>query len=383
MKNACAIAGVGLSDFGQICGRSVMSFTLQACKRAVEDAGLDRRAIDGVLVCMPACMGEQHGWATRVAAHLGLTPRLAATMDMGGATPIGMIQTAALYIQAGMASQVLCAAGMQNNPQGVPLMLMGSQFAFPYGDIGAITFMAHVARRQMHEHGLTGRHYGEIAATFRAHAGKNPRAQKRTPMTVEDHQASPWVVEPLRKYDCCLVTDFGGAVVVTSLARARDLAQPPAVIAGAGQEHGAEMILPAPRGERLPGAGAARDAFAMAGIGPHEVDAAYLYDGFTPLVVHELQAFGFCPRGEVGAFLESGALRLGGALPTNTHGGLLSEGHTFGVGHIAEAVRQLRGICGERQIAGAEAFFVHGFGGAPHEAPPTASYATLVLTRDG
>src|SRR5262249_35221098 len=215
-------------------------------KSAILDSGLDRNDIDGCLVTMPAVMGEQHGWATRVAAHLGLEPRLCATMDMGGATPIGMIQTAALYIQARQASSGLCAFGRQNTPQGVPLTRIGSQFAAPYGDVGAITYAAHLARRQMHEQRVTSLHYAHVAVTFRAHAARNPAAQKREPMTIEDHQTSRFVVEPLRLYDCCLVTDGGGAVVVTSLERARDLRHPAAVIAGFAQEHGAELIFPAP-----------------------------------------------------------------------------------------------------------------------------------------
>jgi acetyl-CoA acetyltransferase len=383
MKGRCAIAGIGLSRFGNMPGTSALAFTLEGCRRALEDAGIPRDEVDGCLVSMPAVAGEQHGWATRVAAHLGLEPRLASTMDMGGATPCGMIQTAALYIQAGMAHAVLCAFGMQNSPQGLIPMMMGSQFAAPYGDIGALPFMAHVARRQMHEHRIESRHYGEIAVTFRDHASRNPNAQKRERITLEDYHRSRWVAEPLRLFDCCVVTDGGGAVLVTSLERARDLKSSPVVIQGAGQEHGADIILPAPRRSTRPlGARAASAAFEMAGVKPTDVDAAFLYDGFTPLVVDELEAFGFCPRGEAGPFLESGALRLTGSLPTNTHGGLLSEGHLYGMGHIAEAVRQLRGTAGERQVKDAEVVFVNGFGGAPHEAPPTVSFATLVLTPD-
>ncbi len=383
LKGTHALAGVGLSRFGKVWGTSCLGFTLEACKNAIEECGITRDEIDGCLVSMPAIMGEQHGWSTRVAAHLGLEPRLATTMDMGGATPIGMIQTAALYIEAGMANAVICCFGMQNNPQGVVPQLFGSQFAIPYGDIGAITFMAHVARRQMHLYGYSSSQYGEIASAFRYHASMNPAAQKREPFTVEDHQRSPWIVEPMHLLDCCLVTDGGGAVIVTSLERARDLKQPPVVIAGAGQEHGAEMIFPVlPRNETPSGARAARSAFAMAGVLPHDVDVAMLYDGFTPLVMHELEAFGFAKHGEVGPWVATGALRLGGELPTNTHGGLLSEGHLFGVGHIAEGMRQVRRTAGPRQVENAEVVFVTGFGGAPHEAPPTLSYATLVLTPD-
>jgi acetyl-CoA acetyltransferase len=385
MSALSAICGVGFSTFGKRVGKSAMTLTLEACAAAIRDSGLARDEVDGCLVTMPAVMGEQHGWATRVAAHLGLEPRLAATIDMGGASPVGMIQTAALYVNAGLARAVLCAFGMQNSPQGVIIAMIGSQFAAPYGDVGAITFAAHVARRQMHEQGVTSMHYAHVATAFREHATRNPLAQMKTPMSVDDHQASRLVVEPLRLFDCCLVTDGGGAVIVTSLERARDLRHAPAVIAGFGQEHGAELIVPkgaSSSSQASLGARAARTAFEMAGARPSDVDGAFLYDSFTPLVLHELEAFGFCERGEAGAFVESGALRLGGRLPTNTHGGLLSEGHLFGMGHVAEAVRQIRGECGARQLPRTELLFVNGYGGAPHEAPPTASYATLLLRPD-
>jgi acyl-CoA synthetase (AMP-forming)/AMP-acid ligase II/acetyl-CoA acetyltransferase len=382
-ENRCAIAGIGLSEFGQIWGTSNIGFTLQACKRAIEDAGIDKSEVDGCLVSMPAVMGEQHGWATRIAALLGIEPRLASTMDMGGATPIGMIQTASCYIRAGMARAVLCTFGMQNNPQGVIPQMMGSEFALPYGDVGALPFMAHVARRQMHEYGFTSEQYGAIAVTFREHACLNPLAQMQKPMTLEDHQNSRYVAEPLHLFDCCVVTDGGGAVLVTSLERARDLRQKPAVITGAGQEHGPEMILPAPRSDdRLSGKRAADAAFEMAGMTREDVDVCFLYDGFTPLVMHELMAFGFCPVGEAGRFAASGAMKLGGELPTNTNGGLLSEGHLYGMGHVAEAARQIRGQAGARQLPKVEVVFANGFGGAPHEAPPTVSYSTLILTPD-
>src|SRR5213076_3194660 len=163
LRGRHAIAGIGLSRFGKLPGTSTMGFTLEAAKRAIEDCGVARDAIDGVLALMPAVMGEQHGWASRVAAFLGLTPSFCSTMDMGGATAIGMLQTAVMAIEAGFCSTVLCAFACQNNPQGVIPTLFGSPWAIPYGDVGAITFMGHVARRQMHEHGITSRQYGQIA----------------------------------------------------------------------------------------------------------------------------------------------------------------------------------------------------------------------------
>lgn len=374
-----AIAGIGLSRFGKLPGVSTMAFTLEACRRALEDAGLSRDEVDGVLVLMPAIMGEQHGWASRVAAYLGITPRFCSTMDMGGATAIGMVQTAIAAIEAGFCHSVLCAFACQNNPQGVIPMLFGSQFAIPYGDVGAINFWAHAGRRQMYELGVTSEQWGAIAVTFRRHASRNPLAQKRDPITLDDHQSSRMIADPLRLLDCCLVTDGGGAFIVTSAERARDLRQPPALVAGVGQVHSAELVRPWDNG-RGGGWEAAEAAYRMAGVGPKDVDVVQLYDGFTPLVIHELEAYGFCARGEAGPFVAAGNLELGGELPANTAGGLLSEGHLSGFGHLAEGVRQIRGSS-TVQVEGAEVSMVTGYGGAPHEAPPTVAYTVLILTR--
>ncbi|MFM7734353.1 MAG: thiolase family protein, partial [Alphaproteobacteria bacterium] len=221
LSGKAAIAGVGLSRFGRVPGTSAMGFALEASAAAIADAGIPKAEIDGVLVLMPPQMGEQHGWASRIAVHLGLAPAFCSTMDMGGATAIGMMQTAAALVHAGFCKAVLCAFGAQTNPQGILPTMFGSQFAIPYGDVGAMPFMAHVGRRQMHEIGITSEQYGAIAVAFRKHASRNPFAQKRDPMTLADHQTSRWIVEPLHLLDCCLVTDGGGAIVVTSTERAR------------------------------------------------------------------------------------------------------------------------------------------------------------------
>lgn len=377
-----AIAGVGTSRFGKIPGVSTMGLTLEASKRAMEDAGVSRDEIDGVLVLMPAIMGEQHGWAARVAAYLGVEPTFSATVDLGGATACGSVQTAAAAIDAGYCHTVLCCFATQNWPQGVALQLFGSEFQVPYGDVGAITLMAHIKRRQQHEYGYTDEHYGTIAVTWREHALRNPEAQMRKPMTLDDYLQSRWVAEPLRLFDCCPNTDGGGACIVTSIERARDLRQRPARILGAGQSHSSEMIHPAGvNREHWGGKRAAAMAFGMAAVQPTDIDVAQFYDAFTPRVLHDLVAYGFCEPEEVGPFIAAGNLGLRGALPSNTAGGLISEGHLSGFGHIREGVRQLRGDCGERQVPGAELCLVTGYGGAPHEAPPTVSYSALVLGR--
>ena len=172
-----AIVGVSTSRFGKLQGVSAMGFTLEASKRAIEDAGLERDAIDGVLVMMPAVMGEQHGWSARVAAYLGIAPTFSATMDLGGATACGTAQTAIAAIEAGYCRTVLCCFATQNWPQAVAMQLFGSEFQVPYGDVGAITLMGHIKRRQQYEHGYRDEDYGRIAVTWRAHARLNPDAR--------------------------------------------------------------------------------------------------------------------------------------------------------------------------------------------------------------
>jgi acetyl-CoA acetyltransferase len=379
LRDRYAIAGIGLSRFGKVPGTSAMGFCLEASKRAIDDCGVARDAIDGVLVMMPAQMGEQHGWGSRMAAFLGITPTYCATMDMGGATPIGMLQTALMAIEAGFCETVLCSFGTQTNPQGIIPQLFGSPWAIPYGDVGAITFMAHLARRQMHDHGIESTDYGHIAVQWRKHAQANPDAQMRKPMTIEDHQSSRWVNEPLHLLDCCLFTDGGGAFVVTTAERARDLRQTPALVSGVGQVHSSEVIRPYDDG-RGGGREAGEQAYRMAGCGPKDISVAQLYDAFTPRVVHDLVHYGFCDWREIGPLAASGGLTVGGALPCNTAGGLLSEGHLSGMNHVAEAVRQVRGTsC--NQVPDVALSMVTGYGGAPHEPPPTVAYTCAILRR--
>jgi acetyl-CoA acetyltransferase len=379
LRDRYAIAGIGLSRFGKVPGVSAMGFCLEASTRAIADCGIPRDAIDGVLCLMPAQMGEQHGWASRVAALLGITPTYCSTMDMGGATAIGMLQTAVMAVEAGFCEVVLCTFGTQTNPQGIIPQLFGSPWTIPYGDVGAITLMGHLARRQMHEHGITSEDYGHIAVTWRKHAQANPNAQIRKPMTLEDHQASRFINEPLRLLDCCLFTDGGGAFIVTSVERARDLAQTPALVSGLGQVHSSEVIRPWDDG-RGGGAEAGQQAFRMAGCGPTDISVAQIYDAFTPRVVHDLVSYGFADWDEVGPLARDGQLTVGGKLPCNTAGGLLSEGHLSGMNHVAEAVRQVRGTS-TTQVPNVSLSMVTGYGGAPHEPPPTVAYTVGILRK--
>jgi acetyl-CoA acetyltransferase len=221
-----------------------------------------------------------------------------------------------------------------------------------------------MARRHMELYGTTSRDFAEIAVTTRRHAILNGRAIMSTPLSIEDHQSSRLIADPLRLYDCSLESDGAAAIVVSSAERARDLRQPRVVVLGVGEGHPESPSAITQRRDltRLGTAVAARRAFGMAGVTPEDIDVAEIYDCFTYIVLCQLEDLGFCAKGEGGAFVRDGALGLGGRLPTNTHGGLLSQAHMVGMNHVVELVRQLRGEAGAAQVVGAELGLVTGYG---------------------
>jgi acetyl-CoA acetyltransferase len=387
LKDKCAIVGVGMTKLAKKNPeKSTMGFALEGCKRAIEDAGLTKDDVDGLLFAHPSQQGERHGFSGRVADLLGITSNFNATVDCGGATPIVLVQMAAMAINAGMCHTVVCCYGWQNNPIDVPPSLPPNfEFTLTYGEIAATPFLAQIARRHMNDFGTTSKQLGMVAVTCRKHACMNPNAQSYgKPITLDDHQKSRWISEPLRALDCCPWTDGGGAVVVTSAERAKNFKQRPIYISGWGQAHGAPLLRPW-RNPKISDwqtwARASDTAFKMAGVTRKDIDVAQLYDAFTIVFLIQLESSGFCKIGESGPFVEAGKVELGGELPCNTAGGLLSEGHTMGMGHIVESVRQLRGECGERQVKNAEIAFATGFGGVVNEYPPTFSCSALILRR--
>jgi acetyl-CoA acetyltransferase len=364
MGAPAAIVGVGATAQGKRPGATAIGLQVEAVRRALADAGLERSEVDGLLTMPGTTSPEGPKNFLRLGEALGINPRWTGSLSMGGATGLVLLEQASLAIAAGKASVVVCAFGDAARSG-------GSRFsgAAGWGDSWGIWGMfaacansAMTARRHMHEYGTTSRQLAEVAVACRGHAALNEAAVMREPITVEDHQASRPVVEPLRLLDCCLISDGGVAFVVTSLERARGLRKRPVRVLGTGQAHSAETIGN-PEWWHVPHqAQAAAEAFATAGVSPQDIDVAQLYDNFTISVVVWLEHAGFCKRGEGGAFVEGGRIRLGGVLPVNTAGGNLSESYMQGWLHIVEGVRQLRGENGARQVRNAGLCLVTGRG---------------------
>ncbi len=375
LRGQTAIIGIGQTPFTRGTERSTLELHVEAAREAIEDAGLVPEEIDGV---MP---NELAGTvAEDFILNLGL-PAVAfsSTIRTGGASFVSAIQSAALAIAGGIASHVLLVAGrrgysaqrVSRTSEGAiaphPVMRHIDEFERPFGNTVAAQWFAQAARRHMHEFGTTSEDFGRIAVACRKHANRNPRAlMYEKPMTLEDHQASALIADPLRLFDCSLETDGATAIVMSSSERARDRRHPVVRLLGVGEGHGEPPTSITQKRDmtRIEGlALAARRAFTMAERGPGEMDCAQIYDGFSWVVLASLEALGFCAQGEGGDFVRDGRIELGGALPVNTSGGLLSEGHCSGANLVSEAVRQLRGtVEAERQVQSCRHVLVTGEG---------------------
>ena len=354
IRDKTAIVGIGTTEYVKDIGRTELETSLEAIREALDDAGLTAKDIDAIFKIETP--GEEANSELDVARNLGV-PNLRAWggAGYGGGAACAPVAHAAMAIASGRAT-VAVGFRARNRGSGTrPWAKAGARvgataaFELPYGLVSPVQQVAVLTRRYMHEYGATSEQFARVAVAQRNNAAHNPRAFFRDPITVDDVLNSRLISDPLHLLDCSLETDGACAVVVTSAERARDLKQPPAYIAGAAQGIGPHHYMMSGLLYKadpfdLPSIYAARDLYAEAGLGPKDVDVALLYDVFSPMVLWQLEAYGFCDRGEGGAFVEEGRIDWpDGDIPTNTHGGSLSEAYIHGFNHVLEGVRQIRG----------------------------------------
>ena len=355
LHNTAAIAGIGQTTYSKCSGVSELALACEAVSRAIDDAGIEPGEVDGLVTYTLDSSDE-----VEVANSVGLGDlTLFSQINYGGGAAVGLVHQAAMAVATGSAKNVVVWRGMNGRSgkrmgQGVSGTIISSDIIhwswyMVYGMLTPASWIAAFTTRYMHEYGATSEHLGRIAIAQRKFALNNPNAAGYgRPLTMDDYLASRLVAEPLRLYDCCQETDGGCALLITSVERARDLRQKPAVIRAVCQasSRGQEQMTSFYRDDMtaLPEMElAARQVYAQSGLGPDDIDAACLYDAFTSEILVQLEAFGFCARGEAKDFIADGALEIGGRLPNNTHGGLLSEGYIHGVNNIAEGARLIRG----------------------------------------
>ncbi|HSV83396.1 MAG TPA: thiolase family protein [Ramlibacter sp.] len=384
LKNKVAIVGVGESDIGKVPNMTGLGLNAQAAKRALDETGLKVSDIDGVLTAY-SFTEPYFMLGSVICEYLGIKPRFNASVIAGGASPAVMLKHAAEAIATGQAETVLVCVG-ENRATGVSrdaavaaLLAVGHPyFEQPYG--GSIpAYYAMIAQRHMHVYGTKREHLAHVAVNTRNHALLHPNAHMKKAITLQQVLDAKPIADPLGMLDCCLISDAGGAFIVTSAERARDLKAKPVYLQGIGEYHTHEHLMCAPSLTEFGATESGKTAYRMAGLGPQDIDVAELYDCFTIVPIIELEELGFCKPGEGGAFFAEGHARIGGKLPVNTHGGMLSHAHAGAAGGlfgIVEAVRQLRGGLGERQVQGAEVALVHNEGGV------LSSHCTVILAND-
>ncbi len=364
LRGEVAVVGVAESDLGEVGpGLTPLDLIGQAALRALEDAGLQKSDVDGLF----SASAYYHMPTLSVGEYLGIRPRYSDATNVGGSSFISHLLHAAAAIDASLCEVALITYGSTQRSGGGRLV-SGSEalpYEAPYKPRYPVSMYALAASRHMHEYGTTREQLAEVAVAARRWAKLNPRAFMRDDLTVEDVLNSRMVSSPLSVRDCCLVTDGGGAAILTGADRARDLRKMPVYLLGAGEAHWHRNISQMPDLTVTAAAESGPRACEMAGVDPANVDVAMLYDAFTINPVLFLEDLGFCAKGEGGAFVSGGRIAPGGELAVNTSGGGLSYNHPgmYGLLLVVEAVRQVRGECGERQVEGANVSLVHGNGG--------------------
>ena len=369
LRDKTCVTGIGETAYMRGSTRTAFELQIESSLKAISDAGLSPKDIDGVIP-----IGIVSGTADDFIDNFGLPDlRFSAVVPHGGASPVMALQCAAAAVASGACNHVLITFGRNvsaaSNKAGarihsMPQFHFVTEFEHPMGASAPAQLYAPMARRHMELYGTTVEQFGEVAVACREHALLNGNAVMKKPITLKDHRNSRMIADPFRLLDCSLESDGGAAVVVSAADRAADLRHRRVYISGVAEGHpdSPGSITQRPDMTSLGIAKAAPRAFRMAGVTHADIDVAEIYDCFTYAVIRQLEDMGFCAKGEGGPFVQGGRLRLGGALPTNTHGGLLSQAHVWGLNHIVELVRQLRGDAGRAQVANAEVGLVTGYG---------------------
>lgn len=377
-----AIVGADESDeIGQVPHKGVLQHHSEAALNALEDAGLALSDVDGLFTC-----GAGFAASLQVAEYLGIQPKYTDSTSIGGSSFVVHVEHAAAAIAAGLIDVALIThgeTGYSNRFRGAGRPALdpwfpAAQFEMPYHVGGPATTYALACQRHMHQYGTTHEQLAEIAVATRMWAQLNPKALMRDPLSIDDVLSSRWISYPFHLLDCCLVTDAGGAVVVTSAERAKDLKKKPVYVLGSGEAHTHLSLANMPDLTTTPAALSGPRAFEMAGVTHDDIDVVEVYDSFTYTALVTLEALGFCKPGEGGPFVSGQRTAPGGDFPMNTNGGGLSYTHPgmYGMFLLIEATRQLRGECGERQVPDAKLACVNGTGGA------LSSTGTLILGVD-
>lgn len=372
MSGKYVIAGIGQTAFGKLPGRSTISLNIEACKNAMIDAGIEKGHIDALLVKIPTSARE-FMYGQKLAAAMGMRPKIGGSWDQGGAANIALISNAMNAIEAGQCEIALvCYA---DNPK------TGNRdhYARPRGDDAVFGWFstaagyAMIQQRHMIEFGTKAEDFGIIAKAARRHGAENPNAQLRKKIDMDSYLQSPMQIEPLRRDDCCLVSDGGAALVIMSAEKARKLGIHHAIpILGLGQGQTSADLTNRPSLTSTEAVISAKTAFAMAGLKPKDIDVVQIYDCFTIAVMMTLEDYGFCPKGQFGSWAANGYLEIDGGLPFNTSGGLLSETGMPGLQLILEGVKQMRGAA-NLQVPNAKKCLISNQGGTMH------THGTLIL----
>ncbi|MFP6777878.1 MAG: thiolase family protein [Alphaproteobacteria bacterium] len=363
-----AITGIGETTYTRGSGKSDEALQMEASLKAIADAGLKPTDIDGVV---PYAAGGTV--AEDFITNFNLPDlRYSATTPLGGASCVAAIQAAVTAVAAGLAKHVLIPIGRNGysgsriggRVQQMPQFRVVGEYEMPLGSLAPAQLYSQMARRHMELYGTKSEHFAKIAMTVRKHAAMNDNALRQAPMSMEDHQSSRMIADPLRLFDCCLESDGGAAVIVSAAERAKDMKSKPTYIMGVAEGHpdSPSAITQRPDMTTLGTAKAAPRAFEMAGITHSDIDVLEVYDCFTYIVLCQMEDLGFCKKGEGGDFIASTDFSFDGDLPLNTHGGLLSQAHIVGMNHVVELVKQLRGDAGMAQVKNANIGLVTGYG---------------------